>query len=277
MILPLFGGWSDNDVLAKFADLPKPAGPELVKETFKQIALGAAADLSATWNEFLHDGFLAGSSSGTGRTLFFLASPTVERIGKYANLTALSGEGNFEIVFTPDFHTYDGRLQQQRLAARGAGPDHQADMGQRRAHFARDGEGTRRKESRGFGRYDRDFSQGRREVRCRSLSRRAMRTGRFRFRSAMAGPKPDVSEPGKQRLSAADFAGALFCLYAERQGPGNRGVLAIARIHFNMEGRAYVREGMTATLRRTRPSRRSWGWMARCRRRGIRRSTRIRR
>ncbi len=73
MILPLYGGWSDNDVLAKFAGLPKPAGPELVQETFRQIA-SAEANFDAAWNKFLHDGFLEGSTSGTERTLFFMSA-----------------------------------------------------------------------------------------------------------------------------------------------------------------------------------------------------------
>jgi molybdopterin-containing oxidoreductase family iron-sulfur binding subunit len=108
MILPLFGGWSDNDVLAKLAGLPKPAGPELVQDTFRQIAGAAAAGFAAAWNKFLHDGFLDGSSAGTGRTLFFMGAAAQSYITEQANLPAL-GAGSYEIVFTPDFHTYDGR------------------------------------------------------------------------------------------------------------------------------------------------------------------------
>ena len=92
MILPLFGGWSDNDVLAVLAGMPKPVGPELVQETFKQIA--PAADFDAAWNKFLHDGFQAGSSSGTARTPFFLSAAAVTAIGQQANLTALGRGGD---------------------------------------------------------------------------------------------------------------------------------------------------------------------------------------
>ena len=63
MILPLFGGWSELDVLAKFAGLPKPTGPELVQETFKQVA--KPADFVTAWAKFLHDGFLAESAAET--------------------------------------------------------------------------------------------------------------------------------------------------------------------------------------------------------------------
>ena len=61
MILPLFGGWSELDLLAKVAGLPKPHGPELIQETFKQIA--KPADFATAWAKFLHDGFLAGSAA----------------------------------------------------------------------------------------------------------------------------------------------------------------------------------------------------------------------
>jgi molybdopterin-containing oxidoreductase family iron-sulfur binding subunit len=108
MILPLYDGWSDNDVLAKFALLPKATGPELVQETFRQLAPAAAVNFDAAWNRFLHDGFLAGSAPGTGRTLFFLSAATQTFVGEQASLTGV-GQGSYEIVFTPDFHTYDGR------------------------------------------------------------------------------------------------------------------------------------------------------------------------
>ncbi|HEX4086894.1 MAG TPA: TAT-variant-translocated molybdopterin oxidoreductase [Chthoniobacteraceae bacterium] len=108
MILPLYGGWSDIDIFARFAGLPKPAGPELVQETFRQIA-GPVPDFAAAWNRFLHDGYLAGSDSSTQRSLFFLSAATGSAIGEKASLNAVSGAGNYEVVFTPDFHTFDGR------------------------------------------------------------------------------------------------------------------------------------------------------------------------
>ncbi|HSI15865.1 MAG TPA: TAT-variant-translocated molybdopterin oxidoreductase, partial [Chthoniobacter sp.] len=61
MILPLFGAWSELDLLAKVAGLPKPQGPELIQDTFKEIA--KPADFVTAWAKFLHDGFLADSAS----------------------------------------------------------------------------------------------------------------------------------------------------------------------------------------------------------------------
>jgi molybdopterin-containing oxidoreductase family iron-sulfur binding subunit len=109
MILPLYGGWSDNDLLAKLAGLPKPTGPELVQDTFRTISPDAAANFDAAWNKFLHDGYLDGSAAGTAMPLTFMASGAQSAIAEQANITALSGTGNYEIVFTPDFHCYDGR------------------------------------------------------------------------------------------------------------------------------------------------------------------------
>ena len=61
MILPLYGGWSEIDLLARLAGLPKPTGPELVQETFRRSP-APAADFITAWTKFLHDGFLAGSA-----------------------------------------------------------------------------------------------------------------------------------------------------------------------------------------------------------------------
>ncbi len=55
MILPLFGGWSDLDLLAVVAGQKKPTGPELVQETFR--ATSPPGDFQTAWSKFLHDGF----------------------------------------------------------------------------------------------------------------------------------------------------------------------------------------------------------------------------
>ncbi|HEV7868125.1 MAG TPA: TAT-variant-translocated molybdopterin oxidoreductase, partial [Chthoniobacteraceae bacterium] len=60
MILPLYGAWTELDLLAKVAGLPKPEGPELVQETFRQVA--KPADFSTGWAKFLHDGWIEGSA-----------------------------------------------------------------------------------------------------------------------------------------------------------------------------------------------------------------------
>ncbi len=55
MILPLLNGWSDLDLLAVLAGLPKPQGPELIQESFRATA--PPGDFATAWSNFLHDGF----------------------------------------------------------------------------------------------------------------------------------------------------------------------------------------------------------------------------
>jgi molybdopterin-containing oxidoreductase family iron-sulfur binding subunit len=105
MILPLFGGWSELDLLAKFAGLPKLAGPELVQETFKAIA--KPADFVGAWAKFLHDGFLADSAAKPEALTFDPAAAPKAVAGK--SLPALA-EGAYEVVFTACAKVDDGRF-----------------------------------------------------------------------------------------------------------------------------------------------------------------------
>ena len=61
MIMPLYDGWSELDVLAKFAGQAKPKGPELVQETFRQIV--KPGNFTEAWAKFLHDGFQADTAA----------------------------------------------------------------------------------------------------------------------------------------------------------------------------------------------------------------------
>ena len=55
MIMPLFGGLSEIDLLNMLLGRPKIEGPEVVQETFR--ASGVTGDFQAAWSKFLHDGF----------------------------------------------------------------------------------------------------------------------------------------------------------------------------------------------------------------------------
>ena len=59
MILPLFGGLSELDLLQMLLGQPSVDGPQLVQETFRQTA--PPGDFDTAWNKFLHDGFAATS------------------------------------------------------------------------------------------------------------------------------------------------------------------------------------------------------------------------
>ena len=55
MILPLFGGLSEIEVMNALLGGPKVDGPELVQETFR--ATKPPGDFQTAWSKFLHDGF----------------------------------------------------------------------------------------------------------------------------------------------------------------------------------------------------------------------------
>src|SRR5205823_4522368 len=54
MILPLFGGLSEIEILNALLGRPKVEGPELIQETFR--ATKPAGDFQTAWSKFLHDG-----------------------------------------------------------------------------------------------------------------------------------------------------------------------------------------------------------------------------
>jgi MoCo/4Fe-4S cofactor protein with predicted Tat translocation signal len=57
MILPIFGGLSEIELLNALLGGPKTEGPELVQETFRST--NPPGDFQTAWSRFLHDGFAA--------------------------------------------------------------------------------------------------------------------------------------------------------------------------------------------------------------------------
>jgi MoCo/4Fe-4S cofactor protein with predicted Tat translocation signal len=249
MILPLYDGWSDNDILAKLALLPKPTGPELVQETFKQMAPGAAVNFDAAWNKFLHDGFLDGSAAGTSRTLFFMSAATESFVGEQASLTGV-GAGNYEIVFTPDFHTYDGRYNNNGWLQEAPDPvtkltwDNAAlispatakDLGVQNYEASGDTiaitlEGGRTLEAPILiapGHADHSIS---------------VSLGYGRSVVGQVGSKTGFNAYPLRTSSAPYFAFSQSV-----KATGGQGTLAITQHHFSMEGRAFIREGTLDTF-----------------------------
>lgn len=120
MVLPLFGGISQIQLLALLAGLtpelaegeeapvdklPLFEGPELVQETFKVLsAIADEHELTNAWRKLLHDGFLADSAVEPASASFAGGSLIAEEL-KAPQLS----EDSLEVVITPSYTTLDGR------------------------------------------------------------------------------------------------------------------------------------------------------------------------
>jgi molybdopterin-containing oxidoreductase family iron-sulfur binding subunit len=127
MILPLWDGVSELEILALLAGRPKPDGPELIRETFAQLtgssflpASSAPAapssipvtsalpsfssdEASRLWNDFLRTGFLAD-------TAFPLAKPSFDASGAASLIQAAAPPASgMELVFLQSSSVDDGR------------------------------------------------------------------------------------------------------------------------------------------------------------------------
>ncbi|MCC7518263.1 MAG: TAT-variant-translocated molybdopterin oxidoreductase [Verrucomicrobiae bacterium] len=107
MILPLWGGLSEIELLARIAGLPRPEGPEAVRTTFRERA-GKGSDAFAfdqAWERFVHDGFLGESAAA-----FVARRADLRRCADFvaAHPMPAAGEG-IELVFAPDASADDGR------------------------------------------------------------------------------------------------------------------------------------------------------------------------
>jgi len=106
MILPLFGGLTQIEVLARILGLPVTEPYQLVSQTI--VALAGGGEAEKTLQQFLHDGLLAGSaypiasvSLSTGGLASLLAGAP-----KFEAVTAK----NLEVRFVTDHKMDDGRF-----------------------------------------------------------------------------------------------------------------------------------------------------------------------
>jgi molybdopterin-containing oxidoreductase family iron-sulfur binding subunit len=102
MILPLWNGVTELEILNRLAGNPAPIGPQLVRDTFAQVAQGR--DLEAAWTEFLRKGFLA-DTAWPEAPLSFNPAAAAELASSFS---LASGEG-LEVAFTPSSTLDDGR------------------------------------------------------------------------------------------------------------------------------------------------------------------------
>jgi molybdopterin-containing oxidoreductase family iron-sulfur binding subunit len=111
MILPLFGGWSELDILARLAGLAGVAqgtfdALTLVQDTFKELF--APANFDTAWTLCLRDGFLDKSAPGA-MPLTFTAATAPPAGPSDATPPATPSADSFEVVLLPDPNLYDGR------------------------------------------------------------------------------------------------------------------------------------------------------------------------
>jgi molybdopterin-containing oxidoreductase family iron-sulfur binding subunit len=108
MILPLFGGLTDIEVLARISGEQVTEPYALVSATIGGLA-GAGATAAKAMERFLHDGVLAGSAYQPSAVQFNLASAGQAFGTPPAAPTALSAS-NLEVRFVNDYKVDDGRF-----------------------------------------------------------------------------------------------------------------------------------------------------------------------
>ncbi|MGA0850338.1 MAG: hydrogenase, partial [Chthoniobacterales bacterium] len=101
MILPLWDGVNELEILNRLAGNEQPIGPQLVRETFAQIAGGG--DLEAKWTGFLRNGFLP-DTAWPDAPLAFNAGGAAALASAYRPET-----GGLELAFIPSSTLDDGR------------------------------------------------------------------------------------------------------------------------------------------------------------------------
>jgi MoCo/4Fe-4S cofactor protein with predicted Tat translocation signal len=110
LILPLYNGISDLDLLAALADLPKAKGPEFVQATFSALAgvpASAGSAFDEAWRQFVHDGYYNGGVAlpmESGSAQGFMAQANEGASGAHALVSGQVagkplGDGEYELVF----------------------------------------------------------------------------------------------------------------------------------------------------------------------------------
>ncbi len=106
MIMPLFGGLSEIELLNELLGGAKVEGPELIQETFRTSA--PPGDFQAAWEKLLHDGFAAHVTPRDRSAA--LNSAAAGSLGqKLWNQTPAPTSESPEIVFVRSYSVDDGR------------------------------------------------------------------------------------------------------------------------------------------------------------------------
>ncbi len=149
MILPLYHGISELDLLAGLAGLPKPKeGPEFVQATFStltQTPASAGKSFDDAWRKFVHDGFYTGSialpiNGGMQGMVSQVNSAAAATPGKGIQQAPGKplGDGEYELAFSLGMID-DGRYANNGWLQELPDPVFAPDVGQRALHEPEDG------------------------------------------------------------------------------------------------------------------------------------------
>jgi MoCo/4Fe-4S cofactor protein with predicted Tat translocation signal len=104
MILPLFGGLSQIDILSKLAALPE--GAQAVRDTLKSFT--KESDFEAAWTKFLRNGYAEGTLYETAK-VGLNPNALPELLKSVGPLPGPVTPSSIEVVFPADYKVYDGR------------------------------------------------------------------------------------------------------------------------------------------------------------------------
>ncbi len=107
MILPLFGGLSEIEMMNALLGKPKVEGPELVQETFRTTK--PPGDLPSAWSKFLRDGFAAHVPL-RDRPVSFNGGAAASLAHQLWATTPTPTSDSPEIVFVRSYAMDDGRF-----------------------------------------------------------------------------------------------------------------------------------------------------------------------
>jgi len=96
LILPLYDGVSELELLGQLAGMPAPKGAEYIRQTFaqvSQVAQAAGKAFDDAWHPFVHDGFFAGIYSNFGPTAATETPASSQPVKPLQN-------GEYELTFT---------------------------------------------------------------------------------------------------------------------------------------------------------------------------------
>jgi molybdopterin-containing oxidoreductase family iron-sulfur binding subunit len=105
LISPLFGGWTELEILARIAGVKAIDPYAIIRETFATLV--PTGDFEAAWKKFLHDGFLVGSAAMSIEVK--LQEAAISQAIASVRPSGAPSKDKLELVFHRDYSVDDGR------------------------------------------------------------------------------------------------------------------------------------------------------------------------